>query len=184
MKLKLFILLLILSLNGAYPSDNYQVNSVSGSLPLFKVNKEKRIIKSMCKRIPKYCREIYTYSKQNNMDPLILSAIIYHESLGAKTHIIRGKSGEYGLTQCMPGNFPKNIKSDSDRFNVKNNILCGIKVYKNCSFLRKNDLKKTLSCYNTGPNSKYYNKKYVDKVLYEYNFFKLKRSKTNVIKHN
>lgn len=116
--------------------------------------------------------------KYNVPEDLIMS-VIQHESRGKRyalgprvSVILRDKRGKFfrktyraiGLMQVMPFNYNGH---QTELFDPRTNILAGTKMLAR-SMRRTNDLTVILKDYNSGPNSSYYNWKYIAKVVNTY----------------
>lgn len=119
-------------------------------------------------------KEIIKNSKEFNIDPAIIAAIIKQES----DYYIYAKSpaGAMGLMQLMPQT-AKDMGAN-DPYDVADNIRGGVKYFKYCLKRNNNDLALALATYNAGlGNVLKYNgippfketQKYVDSVLDIYN---------------
>ena len=119
-------------------------------------------------------KEIIKNSKEFNIDPAIIAAIIKQES----DYYIYAKSpaGAMGLMQLMPQT-AKDMGAD-DPYDVADNIRGGVKYFKYCLKRNNNDLALALATYNAGlGNVLKYNgippfketQNYVDKILDTYN---------------
>ncbi|MFZ8018706.1 MULTISPECIES: lytic transglycosylase domain-containing protein [Fusobacterium] len=119
-------------------------------------------------------KEIIKNSKEFDIDPAIIAAIIKQES----DYYIYAKSsaGAMGLMQLMPQT-AKDMGTD-DPYDVADNIRGGVKYFKYCLKRNNNDLALALATYNAGlGNVLKYNgippfketQRYVDSVLNIYN---------------
>lgn len=90
---------------------------------------------------------------------------------GPKVRVRYGKkyitTRAIGLMQVIPEFWVK--KADRHRLTeTEVNVHYGVKALTMMHKLAKGDLRKTLKNYNSGPGSKYYNKKYIDHILGRY----------------
>ena len=103
----------------------------------------------------KYSEYVYKYSEENNIDPLLVFAIIKAESNFDKDAL--SKSGAIGLMQLMPETAKETLQNigieltiDDELYDVEKNIKVGTKYY--AILCEKYNGKKelALSAYNAG----------------------------------
>lgn len=104
-------------------------------------------------------------SRKKNVSLVFVCSIIQYESDGNSKAI--SKAGAKGLMQLMNCHLKKNEKPEIF-FSDKINIDRGTAIVKDFKIRAKHDIRKTLKNYNSGPNSKYYNEKYINKVSTTY----------------
>jgi soluble lytic murein transglycosylase-like protein len=104
-------------------------------------------------------------SNNKNVSPALICSIIKYETNGNSKAI--SKAGAKGLMQLMPCHLKKN-EDKNTFFDEKINISRGTAVLGDYRNRAKYDIRKTLKNYNSGPNSKYYNEKYINKVSTTY----------------
>lgn len=117
----------------------------------------------ICKQYRHICREIITISKREGIDPFLTTAIIRVESVG-KINARNKRSGSLGLMQIHPVHWKGKYTANQVK-NPSFNIKMGLKILKDSLRVRKNSLSWALSGYNTGVNSKYYNRKYSNFII-------------------
>lgn len=90
--------------------------------------------------------EILKYSREFNVDSLIIAAIIKQES-NYKDNVV-SPAGAMGLMQLMPGTATS--MGIENPFNIGENIKGGTKYFKMCLEKNNNDLALALASYNAG----------------------------------
>lgn len=123
-----------------------------------------------------YATTIYFKSREYNVDPYwILAMILQESSLNAKA---QSKKGAIGLMQLMPSTARAIGVSRSALYNPRTNIIAGIKYFAYLKQYYKGDIKKATIAYNQGltrVNKGKYNSKYYYKIQKHYREIK-KRS--------
>ncbi len=150
--------------------------------PTKKISEETKF--AAAKKVHKWLnRTIWNFitkeSKINNVDPGLTAAIIWHESEGkswakGKPVTVKTRSGyktlrALGLMQVMPFHYKGNPK---DLHNAQLNIKLGTKIIGHNLKRRRGNTYIALKDYNSGPGSNYYNKKYINGILRQYNQYK------------
>lgn len=98
-------------------------------------------------------KAVYQYSKEHNVDPLLLLSMMRHESGFQKKAKSRG--GAKGLMQVIPYWHRDKIKG-RNIFDTAVNIDVGTQVIDQCLVKYNDNVKQALRCYSGGANSKYY----------------------------
>ena len=103
----------------------------------------------------KYSEYVYKYSQENDIDPLLVFAIIKAES-DFKTDAL-SKSGAIGLMQLMPetaeemlNELGMELKFDNELYDVEKNIQVGTKYYALLSKKYNGNIQLALAAYNAG----------------------------------
>lgn len=107
---------------------------------------------------PKLYETIKMESAKNKLPVALVCAIIQNESRGKERAL--SKKGAMGLMQVMPFHLEKE-ESIYVLYNPEINIKKGCKILKTYLTRANNNLIEGLKNYNSGPNSKYYNIKYI-----------------------
>lgn len=167
-KLNFFVSLFFLAclLFGIIYTDKIQTQK----LKLKKITSSTKIIKKKNyviedKRLNRHRKLIIKYAKKYDINPYILAGIILQENCYKKCYSKRygrnrGKSGEFGILQVMPMHVRRNKKRLHNRsFNM--NI--GTKYL--AKRIKSVGLYYGISQYNTGPNTRRINYKYIANVL-------------------
>ncbi len=102
---------------------------------------------------------IFNASKIHNLDPFVLTALIYNESRGIPN--LESSAGACGLTQVIP----KYVRGVScrDLFEPKKSIYTGAKSLGYWLEFKNQSINKALQCYSTGFKCRY--KSYAKRVL-------------------
>lgn len=120
--------------------------------------------------IRRILRAVFTYSKQYNINPYLVLAIMNTES--HFKHSTVSSAGALGLMQLMPLNFKEFRVNNSVEGNIKGGVM-----HLKRDFNRTGDLVKTLVCYNAGCGRLANNawkgiketREYIPKVIQKYN---------------
>lgn len=106
---------------------------------------------------------IEKYSKQYELDPLLVSALIQKES--AENADALSLKGAISYAQIMPANYKRcGLKKMSELWDTAKNIKCGCQILKEELITAKGDLEKALYSYNGG--SQAYSRRYPESVNY------------------
>jgi soluble lytic murein transglycosylase-like protein len=118
---------------------------------------------------PTKWKYIYKYSTINGISPGLTAALIWHESEGkewAKGPYIKGQGRAYGLMQIIPKYHYRGDKNDL--LDPETNIKVGTKILARYIKRESGNLTRALKDYNSGPGSRYYNKRYINGILKQY----------------
>lgn len=118
-----------------------------------------------------YKEIVYREAYKNNVDPILIAAIINHESGGDP--LATGRAQDLGLMQIRVVHYPQ---CPQCLYDPDTNIKLGTKIFKDYRQIKGN-IYTTISAYNTGPNplGGWINVKYIRNVTEEYNKILLSR---------
>jgi len=121
-------------------------------------------------------KTILEVSKKHNIDPLLITALIYEES--SFRPLVQSKAGAVGLMQIRFSVWKEHpilknngISAKDKLFWIENNINCGVKILKKYINEAKGDIVVALNRYHTGStklNAKRYEIKYVNNIMLRY----------------
>lgn len=121
-------------------------------------------------------KAIIKISKKYNIDPLLVSALIYEESTFRP--FVQSKSGAVGLMQIKYSVWKEHkilkdsdVKTKNDLFYIENNINCGVRILRKYIDEANGNIVIALNRYHSGVgklNCKEYEVDYVNRVMLKY----------------